>query len=196
MRPRRRDAALGRGTLWDFGPWPAAARGGMISRGREQFEGVVMMTVFLAIAITASAQTGLDVVKPAVVMAARKRIPLDCKDIASIRDFKAAVVEDSGWEHKLAEEFARYACPREADAAGWPDPRPRLPAKWRGALPAQDKNPDDHAGNIKSLVEGFLLYPLRPLPISRKQAEQIAEGWDRQRVADLQSHRKDKRKKP
>jgi len=142
-----------------------------------------MMTIFLAFTIAASAQTGPNLAKPASGMAAKKRIALDCKDAASIRDFKAAVVEDSGWEHKLAEDWARYACPQEADAAGWQEPRPQLPEKWRGALPSRDKNPADQAGSIKSLVDGYLLFPQRPLPISRKQAEQIAAGWYRQRLA-------------
>lgn len=137
-----------------------------------------MIAVFVALsAATATAKT--------------KRLPLDCKDPASIRDFKAAVVEDSGWDHALAEEWARYACPKEADAAGWGDPRPVLPAKWRGALPARDKNPKDRAWSVKSLVEGFLLYPLRPLPITRKQADVIGEGWYQRRLADLQAAKKE-----
>ena len=144
-----------------------------------------MITLLLVIAISASAQTGVDSIKPTATAAARKRVPLDCKDAASIRDFKAAVVEDSGWEHKLAEEWARYACPKEADAAGWSDPRPVLPVKWRGALPAKDKNPADREGSVRSLVDGYLLFHMRPLPITRKQADQIAEGWYRQRLASL-----------
>lgn len=137
----------------------------------------MMIVVFLTLAaFTATAKT--------------KRMPLNCKDAASIRDFKAAVVEDSGWDHALADEWARYACPKEADAAGWGDPRPVLPAKWRGALPARDKNPKDHEGSVKSLIDGFLLYPKRPLPITRKQAETIAEGWYLRRNADLQTPKK------
>ncbi len=155
-----------------------------------------MIAVFLAIAITASAQPAPGMIKPAVGAPKKIRIPLDCKDAASIRDFKAAVVEDSGWEHKLAEEWARYACPREADAAGWSDPRPQLPAKWRGALPARDKNPGDHEGSVRSLIEGYLLYPRRPLPVSRKQAEVIAEGWYLRRNAGLQAQKKETEKKP
>ena len=155
-----------------------------------------MITALLAVALTASAQTGPNTVKPPVAVTKRKRIPLDCKDAASIRDFKAAVVEDSGWEHKLAEEWARDACPKEADAAGWPNPRPQLPEKWRGALPAKDKDPNDREGSVRSLVERFLLYPLRPLPISRKQADVMADGWYLRRRAWLQSQKKEAEKKP
>lgn len=155
-----------------------------------------MIILFLAIAIGASAQTGVDAVKPAAAAVASKRVRLDCKDAVSIRDFKAAVVEDSGWEHKLAEEWARDACPAEADAAGWPTPRPVLPAKWRGALPARDKNPVDREGSIRSLVEGFLLYPKRPLPISRKQADYIGEGWYQRRITSLQAQKKEATKTP
>ncbi len=144
-----------------------------------------MKTLFLTLALAASAQA-------APGPEAKKRLPLDCANVASIRDFKAAVVEDSGWEHKLAENWARYACPKEADEAGWSEPKPQLPEKWRGALPSRAKNPDDEAGNIRSLVDGFLLYPKRPLPITRKQAEQIAAGWHKQRLAAV----KDALKKP
>jgi hypothetical protein len=136
-----------------------------------------MKTLFLVIAVAAYAASGLDMVKPADGMVAKKRRRLDCKDAASVRDFKAAVVEDSGWEHRLADAWARCACPKEADAAGWPNPRPSLPEAWRGALPVI--KPKDHAGNVKRLVEEFFLFPQRRLPISREQATRIADCWYR-----------------
>lgn len=142
-----------------------------------------MTTLFLAICVAASAAD-----------APKKRLPLDCAKPETIRDLKAAMVEDSGWDHKLADEWARCACPAEADKAGWPEPLPKLPAKWRGAQPALSL--DKHAVNVKFVVENFLLYPKRPLAISREQAVQIAECWSTDRETKMKARKQDAAKKP
>ncbi len=136
-----------------------------------------MTTVLLALAVAVQAQS-----EP------KKRQPLVCADAASIRGFKAAVVEDSGWEHALADEWARCACPKEADAAGWPEPRPALPEKWRGALPAL--RPGQHAANVQRLAKDFILFHQRPLPVTPEQAEAIADCWIKRREAVLKARKK------
>ena len=134
-----------------------------------------MKILIFLITLSAFAQSSLDLIKPAEDGLPKKRKSLQCEDAASIRDFKAAAVEDSGWSHEFADEWARCACPKTADAAGWPNPRPKLPEGWSGALPAI--NPSDHSRDVERLADEFFLFKKRPLPISRKQAYQIAKCW-------------------
>lgn len=143
-----------------------------------------MTTLLLALAVAATAQDAPP----------KKRLRLVCEQADTIRDLKAAMVEDSGWDHKLADEWARCACPEQADKAGWPEPLPQLPAKWRGAQPSL--SPDKHEANVKFVVDFFLLYPKRPLPLDKEQALRIAECWSTKREADMKARQKAAAKKP
>lgn len=101
---------------------------------------------------------------------------LDCKDAATIRGFKAAVVERAGFPRGTAEEWARCACPAAAEAAGWPNPAPVPPSDFSGTLPSPD-DPDDHEEFIERIVGESLLRPRRELALTHRQARDIAACW-------------------
>ncbi|MBI5239031.1 MAG: hypothetical protein HY926_01025 [Elusimicrobia bacterium] len=101
-------------------------------------------------------------------------LPLDCKDSGSIRELKWALVL-RGWRHALAEELARCACGKRAGAAGWPEPRPRLPEK---SARAPEPAPCAWDQTVPECVES-MSHNMRGLglPLSKDQTDGIASCW-------------------